>query len=684
MKSASPISLIHRLGSMRGLVVRPLSATRKYADIEQDPIAAGKEQQVEYVLASNYQMAGGKIRITSQLFNVTTGQIEETYKSEKEAGDVFQMQDAIAGEVGELLQSRFVVTSGTSAENHGTKIEEAYRLYLQAMYLVDKEKPADSKRAIELFDEALALDPNYAKAWANKARAHCHYAHTGGNSPDAEYAIAKPALERAFALDNNLAEAHAVLAFLLVALFCYLANYGARANCLNPLWIGSVGGGTISVSGGPPNTTVYYDFTESNPGLVIYATDQFGAYSNSLHLPVVLNGAGSGSAHFYFKPVQVGQTTETVNSPQLGDWIYSGCTYNVLQPASTVSVIQYLKNGVYVDVPNPLTVEKGDTVTFKAIPSPAGSVFYYSNGPVDPSWSGSSGATGVGETTAPLLFDTASSNNHDYKTVIASVQNGGSYTANVLVVNGVQSVTIDKIDPATEFNDNPNTGGGKRVFPDKNDPSDTVDRKRVRVTALTSLPSKKTIYFKSFDLDDPSANAAPIDTNGSVGDDNRGGVGTPAHAGLLSPVGGTGTTNSASAKTDTSGNASVDLVVTMQAGDNFMVAASDDLTYLNALTVNQILLQDSGGNIVGSGTPKAKASPMLTVWRRVHVEVDSMDVVPTTAPWNNHVSGHITEVNGTTTNEPFSVFTKTFPRRLLTISIGSFLRRTRSVKVIGT
>src|SRR6185369_11366118 len=134
--------------------------------------------------------------------------------------------------------------------------------------------------------------------------------------------------------------------------------------------------------------------------------------------------------------------------------------------------------------------------------------------------------------------------------------------ANVLVVNGVQSVTIDKIDPATEFNDNPNTGGGKRVFPDKNDPSDTVDRKRVRVTALTSLPSKKTIYFKSFDLDDPSANAAPIDTNGSVGDDNRGGVGTPAHAGLLSPVGGTGTTNSASAKTDTSGNASVDLVVT--------------------------------------------------------------------------------------------------------------------------
>ena len=71
-------SLIHRLSSIKGFVVRPLSATRKYADINQDPIAAGKEQQVDYVLASNYQLADGKIRITSQLFNVASGQIEET------------------------------------------------------------------------------------------------------------------------------------------------------------------------------------------------------------------------------------------------------------------------------------------------------------------------------------------------------------------------------------------------------------------------------------------------------------------------------------------------------------------------------------------------------------------------------------------------------------------------------
>ncbi len=184
-------ALINRLGSTKELVVRPLSAMRRYADVGQDPLAAGREQQVDYVLASNYQLAAGKIRITAQLLDVTSGQIEETYKSEKDAGDVFAMEDAIAAEIGNLLQARFATTSSTQAAKRGTSNEEAYLHYLQGMYLLDKESTADAKRAIELFDKALSLDSNYAKAWAGKARAHCAFAHWGGSSPDAEFAKAE-------------------------------------------------------------------------------------------------------------------------------------------------------------------------------------------------------------------------------------------------------------------------------------------------------------------------------------------------------------------------------------------------------------------------------------------------------------------------------------------------------------
>ncbi len=204
-------ALIIKLSSMKGFVVRPLSATRKYADVAQDPLAAGNEQLVDYVLDSNYQLADGKFRITAQLFNVVTGQVEETYKSEKDAGSIFEIQDQVASEIGNILLARFATTLSSPMARRGTTNEEAYRLYLQGMFLVEKAGRANGKRAIELFDQALSLDPNYAKAWAGKARAHCYFSHLGGNSPDVEYAIAKPAIDRAFALDNNLAEAYAVL-----------------------------------------------------------------------------------------------------------------------------------------------------------------------------------------------------------------------------------------------------------------------------------------------------------------------------------------------------------------------------------------------------------------------------------------------------------------------------------------
>ena len=64
-----PDSLIAKLATTNALVVCSLDSIRKYSDVGQDPIAAGKEQQVDYVLASNYQLVGGKLKYTAQLIN---------------------------------------------------------------------------------------------------------------------------------------------------------------------------------------------------------------------------------------------------------------------------------------------------------------------------------------------------------------------------------------------------------------------------------------------------------------------------------------------------------------------------------------------------------------------------------------------------------------------------------------
>ena len=187
-----------------------MSATRKYADIDHDSLTAGQEQRVDYVLASSYQLANGKIRVTSQLLNVASGQIEQTHTIERDAGDVFAMQDAIAGEVGNKLLARFATTPGNPTAKRGTTNEEAYRQYLQGMYLYDKRTMADAQKAVGLLEQAIQFDPNYARAWAGKAHAHRSLGNFGGNTHE-EYKKSIEAINSALALDENLADAHSAL-----------------------------------------------------------------------------------------------------------------------------------------------------------------------------------------------------------------------------------------------------------------------------------------------------------------------------------------------------------------------------------------------------------------------------------------------------------------------------------------
>jgi hypothetical protein len=160
------------------------------------------------------------------------------------------------------------------------------------------------------------------------------------------------------------------------------------------------------------------------------------------------------------------------------------------------------------------------------------------------------------------------------------------------------------------------------------------------------------MYFRNFDVDDPSADTAPIDTDDlptvKVGNDNNGNVdGTTAtRAGTLivpatgqpNPYDCVAFTNGVSCETDSNGVAKVDYKLTMQPGDNFSVVASPDETYVNSLVpaADGINLKDANNirtpvtttqaNECGAESEGNKAcrSEMLTVWRRLHIEVDSM------------------------------------------------------------
>lgn len=191
------------------------------------------------------------------------------------------------------------------------------------------------------------------------------------------------------------------------------------------------------------------------------------------------------------------------------------------------------------------------------------------------------------------------------------------------VVEKINSISFEAIN--SPIDNNPNIGGGLKIFPDKDTPNDTRDKTLVKIKAFTSLGAGRNVYFKFFDLDDPFTDDTKLDFNGAVGNDNRG----------------EGKLVTSSSITDASGTAVVEFKVSKFAGDNFKVVASTDLNYLNSLTVTGIEVYKDTTKITSDMVAAvAKTTPMLTVWRRFHIELDFMDKV-----LNNKETGEITTLS---------------------------------------
>jgi hypothetical protein len=190
-----------------------------------------------------------------------------------------------------------------------------------------------------------------------------------------------------------------------------------------------------------------------------------------------------------------------------------------------------------------------------------------------------------------------------------------------LTVSGIKSVDFEKYMDNTDLDANPNQGGGKRIFPDKQTYADeSPDRQKVRVVATYIGPvlENRHVYFKSFDVDDPSTSTI-IDPLGNVGNDNH-----PPGAGTLSPI---------EMVTDGDGKARVTLTVGMAPGDNYRVAASLDSTKVQEPYLTQTMADTD------APPPGVVFSQMLTVWRKLHVELDSMEGVLTSGAEQNQVVG---------------------------------------------
>ena len=209
--------LISALGQISALRVISRTSIMTYKRVRHLLPEIARELNVEAVVEGTVLRFGDRVRITAQLIRVPVERHIWAQSFEGDLRDTLVLQSRVARAIAE--QIRVTVTEQEQAALHNSKPVNpiAYEAYLKGRYFINKRTGDGLKKGIEYFGHAIEIDPTYAAAYSGLADA---YALSGDwkygvLSPQSAFANAKAAATKALALNDNLAEAHASLAFAL-------------------------------------------------------------------------------------------------------------------------------------------------------------------------------------------------------------------------------------------------------------------------------------------------------------------------------------------------------------------------------------------------------------------------------------------------------------------------------------
>lgn len=196
-------SLIMELSRSAHLIVRPLTVTRRFVALDQDPLQAGRQLEVEAVVEGTIQVADDRVRASARLLRVADGRQLWAGKFDEQFSNIFQVQDAIAQRVADALEIRL-----NPRPEHRTENVRAYELYMRGRLHAMRLVLPEVRRGIEYYERSIAEDAAYALPHAGIAGAMLASV-LSNDAPPAEMAArAKIAAVRALELAPDLAESN--------------------------------------------------------------------------------------------------------------------------------------------------------------------------------------------------------------------------------------------------------------------------------------------------------------------------------------------------------------------------------------------------------------------------------------------------------------------------------------------
>jgi TolB-like protein/TPR repeat protein len=203
--------MISQLGQLNpeqlGVIARTSVMGYRHKDERLDQI--GRDLSVQYVLENSLRESGDHMRLTTQLIQVKDQSHLWSHDYDYPAKDILNVEDDVAKAVAREIRLRLTSQQQAELAQSDPVNSEAFDAYLQGHYYFERDSKKDTEMAAKYFERATQLDPSYALAWVGLSRVRNWQANTGAIPAEEGHRLAREAVERALALNPNLAEAHA-------------------------------------------------------------------------------------------------------------------------------------------------------------------------------------------------------------------------------------------------------------------------------------------------------------------------------------------------------------------------------------------------------------------------------------------------------------------------------------------
>jgi TolB-like protein/DNA-binding winged helix-turn-helix (wHTH) protein/cytochrome c-type biogenesis protein CcmH/NrfG len=200
------------LGKISSLRVISRTSAMHYKNTQKTMPEIAQELNVDGVIESSVVRSGGRVRITSQLIDARADRHLWSESYEHDLKDVLALQSDIARTIAAQVRAVITPAEHERLQQPASINPEAYNAALLGTYFARKHSKPAIDKSIEHFQDAIRIDPNYARAYAGLANACFEREIWGGAGIGKSIGQIRAATAKALQLDNNLAEGHALLA----------------------------------------------------------------------------------------------------------------------------------------------------------------------------------------------------------------------------------------------------------------------------------------------------------------------------------------------------------------------------------------------------------------------------------------------------------------------------------------